>query len=161
MAKSQLNQLLKNISHVCDVSAKYSTKVKVKDRALIKSEIDIFNLMNKWYENTEMYEQREIFSVVLMTRANQVLGIVNCGEGATSQVIVDKQYIARLAILSNAQAVILCHNHPSGNLKPSDADINITKEIKSALKLFDIALLDHLILTQDNGFTSFASQNLI
>jgi DNA repair protein RadC len=161
MAKSQLNQLLKNISHVCDVSAKYSTKVKVKDRPSIKNEIDIFNLMNQWYENTEMYEQREIFSVVLMTRANQVLGIVNCGEGATSQVIVDKQYIARLAILSNAQAVILCHNHPSGNLKPSEADINITKEIKSALKLFDIVLLDHLILTQDNGFTSFASQNLI
>jgi DNA repair protein RadC len=161
MAKPQLNQLLKNISHVCDVSAKYSTKVKVKDRPLIKNETDIFNLMNQWYLNTEMFEQREIFSVVLMTRANQVLGIVNCGEGASNQVTVDKQYIARLAILSNAQAVILCHNHPSGNLKPSEADIKITKEIKSALELFDIVLLDHLILTQDNGFTSFASNGLI
>jgi DNA repair protein RadC len=96
-----------------------------------------------------------------MTRANQVLGIVNCGEGASNQVVVDKQYIARLAILSNAQAVVLCHNHPSGNIKPSDADIRITKEIKEGLKLFDIALLDHLILTQDNGFTSFAADGII
>jgi DNA repair protein RadC len=161
MSKPQTNQLLKDISHICDVSAKYTTKVKAKDRALIKNEIDIFNLMNQWYLNTEMYEQREIFSVVLLTRSNQVLGIVNCGEGATTQVVVDKQYIARLAILSNAQAVVLCHNHPSGNIKPSDADIEITKEIKSGLKLFNISLLDHLILTQDNGFTSFAANGLI
>jgi DNA repair protein RadC len=161
MNKSKVNKILKEVSHICDVSAKYSTKVKVKDRPLITNELDIYNLMNQWYTNTEMYEQREIFSVVLMTRANQVLGIVNCGEGASNQVVVDKQYIARLAILANAQAVVLCHNHPSGNIKPSDADIRITKEIKEGLKLFDIALLDHLILTQDNGFTSFASNGLI
>lgn len=161
MIKPKLNQLLKDVSHICDVSAKYSTKVKVKDRAVIKNEDDIFNFMHQWYINTEMYEQREIFSIILLTRANQVLGVVNCGEGAASQVVVDKQYIARLAILSNAQAVILCHNHPSGNVKPSDADIKITKDIKDGLKLFDIVLLDHLILTQDNGFTSFAANGLI
>ena len=159
--KNKVKQILNEVSHICDVSAKYSTKVKVKDRPLIKNELDIYNLINQWYTNNEIYEQSEIFSVVLMTRANQVLGIVNCGEGASNQVVVDKQYIARLAILSNAQAVVLCHNHPSGNIKPSEADIKITKEIKEGLKLFDIALLDHLIVTQDNGFTSFAADGLI
>jgi DNA repair protein RadC len=161
MNKSKLNQILTDVSHICDVSAKYSTKVKAKDRAKIESEVDIYNLMNQWYINTDMYEQREIFSVVLMTRANQVLGVVNCGEGAATHTSVDKQYIARLAILANAQAVVLCHNHPSGNIKPSDADIRITKEIKEALKLLEITLLDHLILTQDNGFTSLAAEGLI
>lgn len=161
MNKNKMNQLLKDVSHICDVSAKYSTKVKAKDRAIIKSQVDIYNLMHQWYINTEMYEQREIFSVVLMTKANQVLGIVKCGEGATSSCIVDKQYIARLAILANAQAVVLCHNHPSGNIKPSDADIRITKEIKEGLRLFDISVLDHLILTKDNGFTSLGAEDLI
>lgn len=161
MKKSDINQILKDVSHVCDVSAKYSTIVKAKDRPLIKSKSDIFNLMHQWYINTEMYEQREIFSVVLMTRSNQVLGIVKCGEGNTSQCIVDMQYIARLAILANAQAVILCHNHPSGNLKPSDADIRLTKQIKEAFKLLDISVLDHVILTKDNGCTSLAAEKLI
>jgi DNA repair protein RadC len=161
MIKSKVNQLLNDVSHICDVSAKYSTKVKSKDRPVIKTEVDIYKLMHHWYANTEMFEQREIFSVVLMTRANQVLGVVNCGEGAATSTIVDKQYIARLAILANAQAVVLCHNHPSGNIKPSDADIRITKEIKEALKLLEITLLDHLILTQDNGFTSLAAEGLI
>jgi DNA repair protein RadC len=117
--------------------------------------------MHKWYEESGMYEQREVFSVVLMTRLHQVLGIVKCGEGNATSCIVDKQYIARLAILANAQAVILCHNHPSGNTEPSDVDIRITKDIKEALKLLDITILDHVILTQDNGYTSLAAQDLM
>jgi DNA repair protein RadC len=117
--------------------------------------------MHKWYENTGMYEQREIFSVVLMTRSNQVLGIVKCGEGTPTSCIVDKQYVARLAILANAQAVILCHNHPSGNVNPSEIDIKLTKQLKEALKLLDINVLDHVILTQDNGYTSLAGKDLM
>jgi DNA repair protein RadC len=161
MKQSEIKQLLTDLSHVCDVGAKYSTKIKPKDRAVLHSQIDVFNLMHQWYINTEMYEQREIFSVVLMTRSNQVLGIVKCGEGTSSSCIVDKQYVARLAILANAQAIILCHNHPSGNLKPSDADIALTKQLKEAFKLLDISVLDHVILTQDNGYTSLQSDNLM
>jgi DNA repair protein RadC len=161
MKQSEIKQLLSDLSHVCDVGAKYSTKIKPKDRAVLHSQLDVFNLMHKWYENTGMYEQREIFSVVLMTRSNQVLGIVKCGEGTPTSCIVDKQYVARLAILANAQAVILCHNHPSGNLKASDADIALTKQLKEALKLLDINVLDHVILTQDNGYTSLQADNLM
>jgi DNA repair protein RadC len=161
MKQSEIKQLLTDLSHVCDVGAKYSTKIKPKDRAVLRSQNDVFNLMHQWYENTGMYEQREIFSVVLMTRSNQVLGIVKCGEGTPTSCIVDKQYVARLAILANAQAVILCHNHPSGNLKASDADITLTKQLKEALKLLDIAVLDHVILTQDNGYTSLQADNLM
>jgi DNA repair protein RadC len=161
MKQSEIKQLLTDLSHVCDVGAKYSTKIKPKDRVKLQSQNDVFNLMHQWYINTEMYEQREIFSVLLMTRSNQVLGIVKCGEGTPTSCIVDKQYIARLAILANAQAVILCHNHPSGNVNPSDADIALTKQLKEALKLLDIAVLDHVILTQDNGYTSLATQDLM
>jgi DNA repair protein RadC len=161
MKQSEIKQLLSDLSHVCDVEAKYSTKVKSKDRPKLSSQEDTYNLMNKWYEDTGMYEQREIFSVVLMTRYNQVLGIVKCGEATSSSCIVDKQYIARLAILANAQAVILCHNHPSGNVNPSDADIALTKQLKEAFKLLDIAVLDHVILTQDNGYTSLAAKDLM
>jgi DNA repair protein RadC len=161
MKQSEIKQLLSDLSHVCDVGAKYSTKIKPKDRAVLHSQLDVFNLMHKWYENTGMYEQREIFSVVLMTRSNQVLGIVKCGEGTPTSCIVDKQYVARLAILANAQAVILCHNHPSGNVNPSEIDIKLTKHLKEALKLLDITVIDHVILTQDNGYTSLAGKDLM
>ena len=161
MKQSEIKQLLTDLSHVCDVGAKYSTKIKPKDRAVLHSQLDVFNLMHKWYENTGMYEQREIFSVVLMTRSNQVLGIVKCGEGTPTSCIVDKQYVARLAILANAQAVILCHNHPSGNVNPSEIDIKLTKHLKEALKLLDITVIDHVILTQDNGYTSLAGKDLM
>lgn len=161
MKQSEIKQLVSDLSHVCDVGAKYSTKIKPKDRAVLKSQNDVFNLMHQWYLNTEMYEQREIFSVVLMTRSNQVLGIVKCGEGTPTQCIVDIQYVARLAILANAQAVILCHNHPSGNVNPSEMDIKLTKTLKEALKLLDIIVIDHVILTQDNGYTSLAAQDLM
>lgn len=161
MKQSEIKQLVSDLSHVCDVGAKYSTKIKPKDRAVLKSQNDVFNLMHQWYLNTEMYEQREIFSVVLMTRSNQVLGIVKCGEGTPTQCIVDIQYVARLAILANAQAVILCHNHPSGNVNPSEMDIKLTKTLKEALKLLDIIVIDHVILTQDNGYTSMQAQDLM
>lgn len=161
MKQSELKSLLNDLSHVADVSAKYSTRVKSKDRAVLKSANDVHNLMHQWYINTGMYEQRELFSVVLMNRANQVLGIVKAGEGTATYCHVDKQYVARLAILANAQSIILCHNHPSGNTKPSDADIKLTKEIVEAFKLLQINVIDHVILTPDNGHTSLTEEGLI
>mgnify|MGYP000619166385 FL=1 len=100
-------------------------------------------------------DYKEFFWVLLLTNANQVLGVSEISVGSTTGVSVNIKEIYQLALLSNASAVIVAHNHPSGKLTPSTADKNITEKLQKALKLLDIILLDHLILTSE-GFVSFS-----
>jgi DNA repair protein RadC len=95
-----------------------------------------------------------------LSKRNEVLGIYQVSSGSNSGTIVDITKITAKAILTNASAVILAHNHPSGNPKPSPQDIDITKKLKSALDLFDIRLLDHIILYQEDSvkYTSMAEE---
>ena len=103
----------------------------------------------------------EEFLVLLLNRANRVIDriVISVGGGAGTVVDVKKIYRAVLAN-STVASIILGHNHPSGNLNPSRADIEITKKIKEAGKYLDIAVLDHLIIA-GNGYTSFADEGLL
>lgn len=103
---------------------------------------------------------REAFYVLLLNRANRVIGVNKISEGGTSSTVVDVKIIAQAAILSHSSSVVVCHNHPSGDLRPSDADIALTGQVKEALNLFDIAVLDHIILTEESYY-SFADEGLI
>ena len=86
--------------------------------------------------------------------ANRVLGVVRLSKGGLSGSVIDTRLILQYAIKANASAVILAHNHPSGNLVPSEADIRITERVKEALKLVEIQLLDHLILTSEKKYST-------
>ena len=99
-------------------------------------------------------ELQEEFKVVLLNRANEVLGVYSLSKGGITGTIVDQRLIFAVALKCNATGIILCHNHPSGNLKPSEADVTMTSKIKKCGELFDISLLDHLIITK-NGYFSF------
>lgn len=103
---------------------------------------------------------KEICLCATLSKRNEVLGIYQVSSGSNSGTIVDITKITAKAILTNASAVILAHNHPSGNPKPSPQDIDITKKLKSALDLFDIRLLDHIILYQEDSvkYTSMAEE---
>lgn len=141
------------IAQICEVKAVYSTKVKSKYRQKItKSEASV-EILRPFY--LETIEQREILSALLLDRSNKVLGWIKISEGSAVGTVADIQYLCRCAILTNAQAVILCHNHPSGQPNPSDADNQCTQKTKLALKLLDITLLDHVIITEDSYY-SFA-----
>jgi DNA repair protein RadC len=145
------------IAQICEISAKYSTKIKPSERAKITSSKDGERILRTWYESTGMIEQKEIFCAMLLNRVNKVLGIVKVSEGSATATIVDVQYILRLALLTGAQTLVLCHNHPSGNCKPSQEDLTMTKKVKEAAKLMDIHLLDHVILTTESYY-SFADE---
>lgn len=99
---------------------------------------------------------RECFKVMLLNRANKVLGIMTVSEGGQTSTIVDPKIILQAAILSHSASVILCHNHPSGRTEPSDSDIRLTSKVKQGLQLFDITLLDHLIISPTGASFSFA-----
>ena len=102
----------------------------------------------------------EEFWLLILNRANLVIKKELISRGGVSGTVVDTKIIFKAAIENYACSIVICHNHPSGNLKPSEADIRITKNIKDAGKLMEIPLLDHLIITE-NGFYSFLDEGMM
>ncbi len=96
---------------------------------------------------------REAFVVLYLNNSNRTLGFSIISIGGITGTLVDIRLILKNALLSMATGFILSHNHPSGSLKPSRSDIDITKKVKDAAKLMDITLLDHLIITEDSYFS--------
>lgn len=96
---------------------------------------------------------RESFYALYLNRANQINGYAIIATGGYTAVNVDVRMIAKMALDTLSTGVILVHNHPSGNLKSSQADLDMTKKIEKALKLLDIHVLDHVVITR-NGHTS-------
>ena len=115
--------------------------------------------MENWDHDT--IEHIEEFKLLLMNRSNSVLGILAVSKGGLSGTVTDVRLIYQGAIKANASGIIVCHNHPSGNLNPSESDTKITQKIKEAGNLKDIQLLDHLILTMDGSYYSFADNGLL
>jgi DNA repair protein RadC len=109
-----------------------------------------YDVIRKFYgDDIDIFES---CFILLLNNANVTIGYAKISQGGITGTVVDTRIIAKYAIESLATAVILAHNHPSGNLKPSNADIEVTKKIEAGLKIFDITLLDHMIIT-DKGFS--------
>lgn len=102
----------------------------------------------------------EEFWIVLMNRANQVIREINLSKGGISGTVVDARLICKPAIEHHASGIIMAHNHPSGQTAPSEQDKQITKKLKEGLKLFEISLLDHLIIG-DQAYFSFADEGIL
>ena len=96
--------------------------------------------------------------MLLLNNSNEVLGIHTLSKGSTKGTVVDLKLLFAIALKSNATAIIIAHNHPSGTLKPSRSDLELTTKIKKSAELLDINLLDHLIMTKDE-FYSFVDNN--
>ncbi len=133
------------------------TKLKF-DPEKIGSSSDVYKLFYSFFANH--MEHREAFYCLYLNRQNQPLGIFQASIGGVTGTVVDPKLIMQIALKSHACNLILAHNHPSGNLKPSDADIDLTKKIKNACDFMDISLLDHIILTEDSHY-SFADEGKI
>lgn len=128
-----------------------SSKIKVTSS---QSAYQMFK--ENWNPNT--IDLQEEFKVLLLDRGNKILGLFNLSKGGIAGTVVDVKLLMVVALKSKASAIILAHNHPSGNMKPSAQDKNITKKIMSACKFLDIDLLDHLILS-NNNYYSFKDEN--
>lgn len=102
----------------------------------------------------------EVFWILLLNRANQVIKKCQISAGGISGTVADPKIIFKTALEHLCSAIILVHNHPSGNLKPSAADISLTKKMKESGNLLEIPVLDHIIFT-DNGYLSFADEGLL
>jgi DNA repair protein RadC len=145
---------------IAEVSLIYRSKVKASDRPQIKCSQDAYKIfLDHW--NQDIIEFVEEFKVLLMNRANSVLGIMEVSKGGISGTVTDVRIILQAAIKANASGIIVCHNHPSGNINPSESDTRLTQKIREAGQLMDIQLLDHLIITTENKYYSFADNGLL
>ncbi|MVN22981.1 JAB domain-containing protein [Mucilaginibacter arboris] len=144
---------------VAEISISYSSIVKPSQRPKIASSRDAYEIMrDNWNEGS--IEHREEMRIMLLNRGNKVIGIFLVSVGGFAGTVCDPKVVFQAALKANASSIILAHNHPSGNLKPSDADLKLTEKLKKGGLLLDIAILDHLILTEE-AYLSFADEGLI
>ena len=125
----------------------------------VKSSIDADEILKNVID-LDTLDYKEFFWVLLLNNCNSVLGFAEIGKGDTKGVIVNVKEIFQLTLTSNATSIILCHNHPSGKLKASISDKNITSKVKEIAELFSVTLLDHLILTSESYY-SFADNGIL
>ena len=144
---------------VAEVQLVYKSTLKASLRPKITKSQDAFEVL-KQHWNYETIEFIEEFEVMLLNRANRVLGLIDISLGGKAGTIADPKIIFAAAIKSNASGIILIHNHPSGNLKPSQQDLDLTRKIKAGGQILDIVVMDHLIITSE-GYFSFADEGMI
>lgn len=128
----------------------------VREKRLITSSKDAYNIVRNILEDLN----HEEFWILTLNRKNSVIAEYRISEGGLTSTVVDQRKIFKIALDDKSTGIILFHNHPSGNNKPSEADNQLTKKIKDGGKILDISVLDHIIVTQ-TGYYSYADEGLM
>jgi DNA repair protein RadC len=131
-------------------------KAELQEKIRISGSQDVYTLFQPVLGDLV----HEEFWILLLNRANRVIDNIRISQGGISGTVIDVRIILKHALDRLASAIILCHNHPSGNLKPSEADMKITSKIRDSCRTMDLHLLDHLIVA-DNSYFSFSDEGLI
>ncbi|MBS3916027.1 MAG: DNA repair protein RadC [Bacteroidetes bacterium] len=161
MSVSELKQLqgigeAKALSIIAAMELGSRRKLVKEEKSKVSCSRDAYEILAPRLEDLNV----EQFWVILLNRANMVIRTVKLSEGGITGTVIDAGPLFKLALLENAKGIILCHNHPSGSNKPSDADISITKRLKGAGALLEIQILDHLIITA-TGYYSMGDEGIL
>ena len=140
-----------------EITLKYKSSGVKKTK--ITNSKDSYELLKQMYD-ADTLEYCESSIVIYLNRANNSIGWQKISQGGLSGTVVDVRIVLGTALKCGASSIIISHNHPSGNLFPSDADDKLTKQIFEASKIMEIQLLDHLIITSE-GYYSYAEQGKI
>ena len=166
LSKLGINDLIKNFKGIGEAKAisiiaalelgKRRRSSDVLDKKKISSSKEAFEVMQSYVADI----QHEEFWIIMLGRNNKIIKILCVSEGGTAGTVVDPKKIFKLALENNASSLILCHNHPSGAIKPSEADIKITSKIKKAGEMLELNVVDHIIVGDENYF-SFADEGIL
>lgn len=148
---------MKDNQTICEIKVSYSDNRREKTK-ITSSEIAYKLFLSCWNKGT--IQLQEEFKILLLNRANKVLGIYPVSRGGVSGTLVDPKLVFSVALKCNASSIILGHNHPSGNLHPSEADKALTRKLQKAGEFLDIKVLDHLIINPESYF-SLMDENLM
>jgi DNA repair protein RadC len=145
-------------SNLAEIEIFYRNKVRLSDMEKVAGSRDVYDVLHRiWSDRIDHVEE---FMVLCLNRANRILGWAKISQGGLSGTVADPKVIFQVALKSNACSLILAHNHPSGNLQPSEADIHLTRKLKDAGLMLDLPVLDHLIVSSE-GYYSFADEGML
>ncbi|RZK65296.1 MAG: DNA repair protein [Pedobacter sp.] len=149
----------KEFFNVAEVQLSYKPHFKAQERPKITSSKQAYQIMiDNW--DLDLINYIEQAKMILLNRNNRVLGIVDLSTGGGGSTVMDSRVIFSIALKATATSLILAHNHPSGNVRPSNEDIRLTEKLKQAAKLLDIVIHDHLIISENN-YLSMAEEAYI
>ncbi|MEQ7802081.1 JAB domain-containing protein [Pedobacter sp. ASV1-7] len=156
MMKAQIQNSLFMVS---EIKVSYMPKFKASERPRICRSKDAYEILyNNW--DLGRIEMTEQFFILLLNRANNVIGMTEVSRGGFAGTLVDPKVIFSIALKCAASSLVLAHNHPSSNIKPSQADLIITRRLVEAGKILDLEIMDHIILSKDKYF-SFGDEGLL
>ena len=145
---------------VNEISISYKERTNLSQAPSVKNSCDAAEILYKnWDKNS--IGLHETFKVLLLNNSNKVKGVYELSKGGITGTLVDMRILFATVLKSLSVAIILAHNHPSGKLQASNSDIELTKKIRDAAELFDIKVLDHLIITPNGNYYSFADNHII
>ena len=143
----------KTLHGVSEIEITYKPAIGSKPE--VTSSSDAYEILKEYYPENQI-ALKEYFVVMYLNQANRVIGVQKLSIGGLTSAVADVRLLFGTALKVLATGVVISHNHPSGNTRPSLQDRNLTKQVKEAGKLLDIKLLDHLILTPDDKYISMA-----
>ena len=143
----------KTLHGVSEIEISYRPAIGSKPE--VTSSSDAYHILKEYYPEDQI-ALKEYFVVMYLNQANRVIGVQKLSIGGLTAAIADVRLLFGTALKVLATGVVISHNHPSGNTRPSLQDRNLTKQVKEAGKLLDIKLLDHIILTPDDKYISMA-----
>lgn len=144
---------------VAEVELSYKNRVPYKERKKVLTSEDAYNILVNNH-NDDTIDYKETFKVLYLNQASQVVGCFTLSQGGITATYVDVRNVMQGALLTNAVAIVLAHNHPSGNTRPSREDDRITNQVTKAGELLNIRVLDHIIFTREQ-FYSYADEGRI
>lgn len=144
---------------VSEVQVTYRRHLKHAELPQINSSSDAENILRQnWSDDIDFLEE---FVVLFLNKANRVKGLFRASRGGTCGTVVDTKIVFAAALKAMAAGIIVAHNHPSGSLIPSQADISITRKLRTAGDFLEMPVLDHIILAPYSGYYSFADEGML
>lgn len=154
-----MNNAIQNLFNISEIDIVYKNKVNYNDRIKIQCAESAYKILKQSWNDNKI-DFIEEFKVLFLDQACHCLGISEISTGSLNGCIVDCRVVFAAALKAKATRLILAHNHPSGNLNPSSADLQLTKKIVAGGELLDIQIDDHIIVAS-NGYYSFSNSGLI
>ena len=143
-----------------EIQVSYKNRIPLDERTRITKSDDAFMYLREVFD-TNTIEMAEEFIVLFLDNSHGVKGHYKMSKGGMTGTLVDIRILMAIALKTLSSAIVIAHNHPSGKLAPSEADKTLTKKIREAALLMDIKLLDHLIVSPQKTYYSFADQGIL
>lgn len=149
----------KEFFNVAEVQLSYKPHFKAQERPQVNSAKQAYQiLLDSWDKSLINYLEQA--KMILLNRNNRVLGLVDLSTGGGGSTVMDSKVIFAVALKATATSIIIAHNHPSGNIRPSSQDITVTEKLVKAAKILEIDIHDHLILSE-NSYFSMAEEGMM